>query len=138
LAAALGNEAAKDPLTEIGKAIDTALSSPRTSSPSDRAKQTAKNIIAGEKKGSINREFPKEWLNKTYEEISKAAKAGDKSAKKAKKLLDDKRFDKEGTKSKSDQEGKNNADTNNGGSKTEGNEGTNNESNKSSSGGYYI
>jgi fumarate hydratase class II len=58
-----------------------------------------KNITAGEiigmnKKGSISREFPNEWRNSTLNDIKKAAKNGDQSARKAKKLLEDKRFDK--------------------------------------------
>eukprot|EP01012_Entosiphon_sulcatum_P009528 TRINITY_DN15383_c0_g1_i1.p2 TRINITY_DN15383_c0_g1~~TRINITY_DN15383_c0_g1_i1.p2 ORF type:complete len:107 (-),score=28.59 TRINITY_DN15383_c0_g1_i1:62-355(-) len=57
--------------------------------------KTAGDIIGETKKGSINREFPEEWRNKTPEEIEKAAKSGDKSAQKAKKLLNDKRFDKD-------------------------------------------
>ena len=61
----------------------------------ERKTRTADDIISKDKKGAINREFPGEWRNKTYGEIEKAAKQGDKSAQKAKKLLDDKRFDKE-------------------------------------------
>jgi len=56
--------------------------------------RTAGEIIGQEKKGAINREFPEEWREATEEEIEKAAKRGDKSAQKAKKLLKDKRFDK--------------------------------------------
>jgi len=56
--------------------------------------QKANDIIGNEKKGSINREFPSEWRDKTYGEIKDAAKEGDRTAQKAKKLLDDKRFDK--------------------------------------------
>ena len=54
----------------------------------------ARDIIQEKKKGAINREFPSEWLDSTEEEIERAAKRGDKSAQKAKKLLKDKRFDK--------------------------------------------
>ncbi|MCL1917961.1 MAG: hypothetical protein FWG14_06550 [Peptococcaceae bacterium] len=57
-------------------------------------KRTAGEIISQEKKGSINQEFPSEWRNSTLEEIEKAARQGDKSAQKAKKLLKDKGFDK--------------------------------------------
>ncbi len=60
----------------------------------ERGKQKARDIIAKEKKGSINREFPDEWRDSTYDEIAKAQKAGVENAKKAKKLLDDTRFDK--------------------------------------------
>ena len=55
---------------------------------------TANDIIGKNKKGAINREFPDEWRGETYDDIVKAAKRGDKSAQKAKKLLEDKRFDK--------------------------------------------
>ncbi len=60
----------------------------------ERNKKKANEIIAEEKKGGINREFPDEWRNSTLEEIERAARRGDKSAQKAKKLLNDKRFDK--------------------------------------------
>jgi RHS repeat-associated protein len=59
-----------------------------------RGKEKARDIIAKEKKGAINREFPKEWEDKTLDEIDEAARMGDKSAQKAKKLLNDHRFDK--------------------------------------------
>jgi RHS repeat-associated protein len=86
--------------------------STKVSTPADRATQTAEQIISNSKKGSINREFPKEWLGKTYKEITDAAKQGDKSAQKAKKLLDDKRFDKDSKR----KENTTNAETNNSGS----------------------
>jgi hypothetical protein len=56
--------------------------------------ETARQIIEKYKKGSIWREFPGEWADKTMEEIERAARAGDKSAQKAKKLLTDGRFNK--------------------------------------------
>ncbi|UJR17486.1 hypothetical protein I4U23_004381 [Adineta vaga] len=56
--------------------------------------KTAEQIIGEKKKGSIKQEFPGQWLGATLEDIEKAAKSGDASAKKAKKLLTDKRFDK--------------------------------------------
>ena len=56
--------------------------------------KTAQDIIGEKKKGSINQEFRGEWRNKTLEESQKAAKSGNASARKAKKLLTDKRFDK--------------------------------------------
>ena len=56
--------------------------------------QTAGEIISRDKKGAINREFPAQWRDSTLAEIERAAKRGDKSAQKAKKLLEDKRFDK--------------------------------------------
>jgi len=60
----------------------------------DQKDRTAEDIISKDKKGSINREFPDQWRNKTLGEIEKAAKQGDKSAQKAKKLLEDKDFNK--------------------------------------------
>jgi hypothetical protein len=59
-----------------------------------RGSKTAGEIISEEKRGEINREFPSELRERTYDEISKAAKSGDRAARKAKKLLDDHRFDK--------------------------------------------
>lgn len=56
--------------------------------------KTATDIISEKKKGAIHGEFPKEMYDKTLKEIEKLAKAGDKVAQKAKKLLTDKRFDK--------------------------------------------
>ncbi|CAF0790011.1 unnamed protein product [Adineta steineri] len=56
--------------------------------------KTAEEVIGEKKKGSIKQEFPGEWLGKTVEDIEKAAKSGDATARKAKKLLTDKRFDK--------------------------------------------
>lgn len=58
------------------------------------AADTADEIISKKKKGSIRKEFPSEYLDKTLNEIEKDAKAGKPRAKKAKKLLTDKRFDK--------------------------------------------
>jgi uncharacterized protein RhaS with RHS repeats len=43
-----------------------------------RMKKTAQEVISKECKGSINREFPKQFLNKTLENIDKLAKQGDK------------------------------------------------------------
>ena len=47
--------------------------------------RTAQEIISQEKKGSVNREFPGEWRDNTYDEIQKAAAAGSASAKEGKK-----------------------------------------------------
>lgn len=55
---------------------------------------TARQFIMKTRKGSINREFPSQWLDKTSDEIEAAAKRGDPSARKAKKLLIDNRFKK--------------------------------------------
>ena len=55
---------------------------------------TAGEIIADEKKGSINRVFPEQMRDLTFGEINKLAKAGNKIAQTARKLLTDKRFDK--------------------------------------------
>jgi hypothetical protein len=57
-------------------------------------KRSADQIIGADKKGSIRSEFPSEWLNKTYNEIKRAAEAGDRAARTAKKLLDSKEYDK--------------------------------------------
>ena len=46
------------------------------------------------KTGSILREFPREWLKRRWHELERAACTGDKKARKAKKLLTDRRFDK--------------------------------------------
>src|SRR5947209_2391628 len=59
-----------------------------------REKKKAKAIISEDCEAGVLREFPSQWLDKTLEEITEAAKEGDKSAKKAKKLLTDKRFKK--------------------------------------------
>lgn len=56
---------------------------------------TAGDIIAREKKGSINRVFPGELRGNTTEEINDLARQGDKAAQTARKLLTDKRFNKE-------------------------------------------
>jgi hypothetical protein len=59
-----------------------------------RDQKTAREVVAEECAGSILREFPSQWLDKSLAEIAKAAQAGDKSAQKAKKLLTDQRFKK--------------------------------------------
>lgn len=56
--------------------------------------ETADQIISKKKKGSIRKEFPSEYLNKTLNQIEKDAKKGNAKARKAKKLLNEKRFDK--------------------------------------------
>lgn len=56
--------------------------------------ETANDIISKKKKASIRKEFPTEYLDKTLNEIEKAAKKGVPRAKKAKKLLTDGRFNK--------------------------------------------
>jgi RHS repeat-associated protein len=55
---------------------------------------SANDIIAAGKKGSIRREFPSEYLDKTLPEIQAAARKGDASARRALKLLTDNRFNK--------------------------------------------
>ena len=67
----------------------------------ERRGTSARDIIAKEKKGSINSRFPKEWLDTSYGDIEKAAKRGDKSAQTAKKLLDDKDFNKDSNSTRS-------------------------------------
>ncbi|WP_289140087.1 hypothetical protein [uncultured Brevibacillus sp.] len=56
--------------------------------------ETASNYIAKNRKGSILREFPSEYLDKTLDEIEADAKKGNATARKAKKLLNDRRFSK--------------------------------------------
>ena len=57
--------------------------------------RTARDIIGKEKKGAINREFPGEYFDKTMAEIERDAKQNIQNAKTARKLLTDKRFDKD-------------------------------------------
>ena len=52
----------------------------------------ADDFIAQNCKASVNRRFPEQFRDMTLEEIFAAARAGDKAAKTAKKLLTDKRF----------------------------------------------
>jgi len=59
------------------------------------AGKTANQIISEFKKGEIRREFPSEYLEKTFEEIDRDAKSGIKNARKAKKLLEQARFNKD-------------------------------------------
>jgi hypothetical protein len=59
-----------------------------------RGQKTAAEVIAEECQGSILREFPSPWLDETLDRIAQAAKQGDRSARKALKLLNDKRFKK--------------------------------------------
>jgi hypothetical protein len=60
--------------------------------------RTAGEIISADKKGSINRRFPGEMVDKTLAEIDAIARGSDKAAaraaKTARKLLTDRRFDK--------------------------------------------
>jgi RHS repeat-associated protein len=60
----------------------------------NKYRSTAVQWIAQKCKGSIAREFPSQYYNQTLEAIRRAAQAGDKLAKKAWKLLNDKRFEK--------------------------------------------
>lgn len=61
---------------------------------SQRDKQKAGDIIAKECEAGILREFPSQWLDQSLEAINRAAKLGDRTAQKAKKLLNDQRFKK--------------------------------------------
>ena len=54
----------------------------------------ADEIIGDEKKATIRRVFPAEYLRHTYDEIAAAAQGGSLGAKTAKKLLGSTRFDK--------------------------------------------
>ncbi|MFQ3611850.1 MAG: hypothetical protein SNJ72_10200 [Fimbriimonadales bacterium] len=58
--------------------------------------RTVRQIIQQEKLASVLRapDFPSELLEKTFDEIDKMAKAGDIRARRLRKLLTDKRFDK--------------------------------------------
>lgn len=57
--------------------------------------ETADEYISKNRKGSIRREFPSEYLDKTLNEIEKDAKNGERKARTAKKLLNDNRFKKD-------------------------------------------
>jgi hypothetical protein len=59
-----------------------------------RDQQKARDIISRECEATILREFPSQWLDQTLESIIDAAKQGDRTAQKAKKLLVDRRFKK--------------------------------------------
>jgi hypothetical protein len=56
-------------------------------------KLTARQLIAANKRASILRVFPSQWLDRTLDEIDAAARAGDRTAQTA-KLLTEKRFNK--------------------------------------------
>jgi hypothetical protein len=56
--------------------------------------RTADEIIAHEKRAAIRRLFPAEFLSSTYDRITRAATAGSKAARSAKKLLDRREYDK--------------------------------------------
>jgi hypothetical protein len=60
----------------------------------DRDQKTARRVIGEECEGGILREFPSQWLDSSISAINQAAKQGDRSAMKAKKLLNDRRFKK--------------------------------------------
>jgi hypothetical protein len=60
----------------------------------DREHLKASEVIAKERQGSILREFPGQWLDRTLKEIGEAARQGDRSARKALKLLNIGRFKK--------------------------------------------
>ena len=83
----------------VGKLVTNVLFADAAGTPAGGAGEqpkspTAQEIISQSKKGSINRRFPGEMLGKTMEEIERLAKAGDRAARTAKKLLTDSRFDK--------------------------------------------
>ena len=56
--------------------------------------EKARDIIARECEAGILREFPSQWLDETLQAIVDAARKGDRTARKAKKLLIDRRFKK--------------------------------------------
>ena len=60
----------------------------------DRFGKKGQDLLSKECKASVKDEFPSEFLDKTLKEIYDAAKSGVERAKRAKKLLTDKRFKK--------------------------------------------
>ena len=66
----------------------------KTLTKAEKMSMTAEEIIAIEKKPTVRREFPGQWLNSSLPNIEKAAKSGDRSAKTAYKILTDNRFNK--------------------------------------------
>lgn len=56
--------------------------------------RVAEQIITDERKATVRRQFPGEYLDSTYDQIAAAAAAGNKRAQTAKKLLDSKKYDK--------------------------------------------
>ena len=81
----------------VGRALSNVLFSQGdkpTASASEEREPTAGEVIAKQKKGSINRVFPEQFRSKTLSEIDKLARQGDKAAKTARKLLTDSRFNK--------------------------------------------
>ena len=54
----------------------------------------ADEVIATYKQASVRREFPSQFLHSTIPEIEEAARQGDRLARRALKLLLDRRFDK--------------------------------------------
>lgn len=58
--------------------------------------RTVEEIIAQEKRASIKRkkDFPSELMDKTFDEVDKLAKQGNRRAIQMRKLLTDRRFDK--------------------------------------------
>jgi hypothetical protein len=59
-----------------------------------RLQKTAREIISKECEAGIHREFPTQLLDKTLDEIMRTAKQGDRTARKALKLLNNRRFKK--------------------------------------------
>jgi len=58
--------------------------------------RSAKQINADEKKAGITRQFPGEWSEATFDEIDQESKSGNRSARKARKLLTDRGYDRSG------------------------------------------
>lgn len=58
--------------------------------------RTVREIIAQEKRASIKRkkDFPSELMDKTFDEVDRLAKQGNRRAIQMRKLLTDRRFDK--------------------------------------------
>jgi hypothetical protein len=60
-----------------------------------RQRLTADDAISRYKQASVRRQFPAQFIRSTLEEIENAARAGQKPARIALKLLFDRRFDKQ-------------------------------------------
>ena len=78
-----------------GKLVDVLHAKKATPANAEEPEPTAGDIISKEKKGSINRVFPEEMRDKTRRQIEALAREGDRAARTAKKLLTDKRFNKD-------------------------------------------
>jgi hypothetical protein len=92
VAAARGDVLALQSLLATGQlnAAQTALAQATI----NKYRSTAIQWITRNCRGGIGREFPSQFYNQTLEQIRRAAQSGDRAARKAWKLLNDKRFEK--------------------------------------------